>query len=49
MSQPQEEADESPAIGAPRWVKILGIGAIALIVLVIAMHLAGLTPVGHGG
>jgi len=33
---------ESPAYpGAPRWVKILGIISLALVVLFVAVHLAG--------
>jgi hypothetical protein len=34
--------DESPAYpGAPRWVKILGIVAVALAAVFVAVHLAG--------
>lgn len=49
MSQRHEESDYGPVIGAPRWVKVFGAIAIALIVLFIVLHLTGLTPSGHGG
>jgi hypothetical protein len=43
-------ADQPPSdAGAPRWVKIFGLVALALVALFVALHLTGLAPRGHGG
>ena len=36
-----------PYPGTPRWVKIAGIIALVLILLVGIMHLSGVAPSGH--
>ena len=41
------DLDEDSPPGTPRWVKVLGIGAIVLVLLFAGLHLAGLTPT-HG-
>jgi len=33
--------------GTPRWVKVFGIIALALLVPFVIMHLAGLSPMSH--
>ncbi len=33
--------------GTPRWVKVFGIVALALFVLFLILHLAGLSPMSH--
>jgi hypothetical protein len=40
--------DRSPTYpGAPRWVKVAGIIALVLVLLVGIMHLSGVAPTGH--
>jgi hypothetical protein len=43
------ERPADQATGAPRWVKVLGIVAIVVVLLVIAMLLGGHNPGRHGG
>ena len=38
-----------PDTGAPRWVKVFGIIAVVLVVLVVILHLTGRGFVGHHG
>ena len=33
--------------GTPRWVKVFGIIAIVLVLLLVIIHLTGHSPVGH--
>ena len=52
MADPtSKNADAEPArrlnAGTPRWVKVFGIVALALFVLFLILHLAGLSPMSH--
>ena len=40
--------DGGSTVGAPRWVKVFGLVALALAVLVVVLVLAGGGPGGHG-
>ena len=41
------ETDAESPPGTPRWVKLFGIGAVVLVLLVAGLHLTGHTPT-HG-
>jgi hypothetical protein len=41
------QPDRRSNAGTPRWVKVFGIIALALLVLLVIMHLAGLSPMSH--
>ena len=45
--RPDSELDSQGPPGAPRWVKVLGLAALALIVLVVILQIAGIGP-RHG-
>ena len=40
--------DHGGTVGAPRWVKVFGLVALALTVLVVVLLVAGGGPGGHG-
>ncbi|MER5911890.1 hypothetical protein ABT124_15620 [Streptomyces sp. NPDC001982] len=43
-------SDRGTAPAAPRWVKISGIGALAVVILFLVLHLSGaMGPGMHGG
>jgi hypothetical protein len=44
---PESSGDAGDDIGTPRWVYGFGILAIALILLFVILHLAGMGPGGH--
>jgi len=48
MSQTHEDTEGGSAPSTPRWVKVFGIVVLLLILLYIVLHLAGLSPTGHG-
>ena len=48
MSQTQGPRRRHPA-GIPRWVKVLGITALALVLLFVILHLTGNSLGGPGG
>ncbi|MCI3130921.1 hypothetical protein [Phenylobacterium aquaticum] len=53
MTGPVTEADgdrgrSASTPGMPRWVKVFCVVVAGLIVLFVALHLAGLRPGGHG-
>ena len=41
------DAGGEPDVGAPRWVKLLGVVALALILLFVVLHLTYGGPGGH--
>ena len=41
-------AEDEATVGAPRWVKVLGIIALVAVVLVVVLVLVGGGPGGHG-
>lgn len=43
----EAEASATPS-AAPRWVKMLIIVGSGLVLLMLALHLTGLAPIGHG-
>ena len=47
MSQTQKEPGRRPPPSTPRWVKVSAIIVIALVLLFVIAHLAGLSPMGH--
>jgi hypothetical protein len=47
MTQPPIKPDRVPAPATPRWVKVFVAIFIALILVVVAMHLAGVDFGGH--
>ena len=49
MSQTQAGPDRGSPTGTPRWVKVFGIIALALVLLFIILHLTGNNLGGHGG
>ncbi|MGW1047333.1 hypothetical protein [Streptomyces sp. NPDC002547] len=49
-SEPTTSASSDRALAAPRWVKISGIGALAMVILFLVLHLSGaMGPAMHGG
>ena len=46
---PDSGADRSSTAGTPRWVKVFGIVALVLFLVVVIMHLTGNSMGGHGG
>jgi len=50
MTGPADRPDDDPVhpAAAPRWVKVFGVVAGILVLLFVALHLAGLRPGGHG-
>ena len=52
MAEPATGANDdrgrpASAPGMPRWVKVFGVVAGVLLLVFLALHLAGLRPVGH--
>ena len=43
-----DPSDDEPATGMPRWVKIFGVVAIAILVAFVLLHVLGIAPHGHG-
>lgn len=43
-----DDLDPRPPEGAPRWVKVFAVVAVAFLLLFVAMHLAGGGLGGHG-
>jgi hypothetical protein len=41
------DPDDDPPPGMPRWVKVFGIVAIALLAVFAILHIAGIAPHGH--
>ena len=39
--------DRELSVGTPRWVKVFGIIAVALVVVLVVLHLTGVSPSGH--
>ena len=48
MSKTQAGPDRGSPAGTPRWVKVFGIIALALVLLFVILHLTGNSPGGHG-
>ena len=48
MSQTPAKPDRGSPPSTPRWVKVLGIIFVALVLLVVILHLAGISPGGPG-
>jgi len=46
---PDRRASTSTPPGTPRWVKVFGIIFIILVLLIVILHLTGLSFGGHGG
>ncbi|MEU1596021.1 hypothetical protein ABZ468_24990 [Streptomyces sp. NPDC005708] len=47
---PGASSDQATAPAAPRWVKISGVGALAVVILFLVLHLSGAVGPGmHGG
>ena len=43
----EAEANATPS-AMPRWVKMLIVAGASLVLLMLALHLTGLAPIGHG-
>jgi hypothetical protein len=41
-------AEQQSPPGIPRWVKILAVAAVALVIVMVGLHLAGISPGGPG-
>ncbi len=49
MAQPHRQEETEAAVGMPGWVKGCVAVAVVLVVVLIILHLTGLSPMGHGG
>jgi hypothetical protein len=45
---PARGSTPSTPPGTPRWVKVFGIIVLVLVLTFVILHLAGLSPAGHG-